>query len=80
MAGLKNMYQIYGGTPMTPIEGESIWDRDMKFRSQEYTPFCQFCGRELINSPVDENGHKVDPEWEKYNRAHYKCYREKARR
>lgn len=74
MAGIKNMYQQYGGNPFQPVKGDTIWDRNLAFQTQEYTPYCQFCGEELINAHEDENGHKVDPEWERLNQTHYRCY------
>lgn len=73
MAGLKNMYQQYGATPFEPITGGSIYDRDMKLKTREYTPYCQFCGGEIINADTNEYGHKVDPVWERENQAHYRC-------
>lgn len=79
MAGIKNIYQQYGVTPFSPVQGDNIFDRHMQFQLQEYTPYCQFCGREIINSSKDEHGHNVDPEWERLNRAHYRCYAMRSR-
>lgn len=80
MAGLKNMYQFYGATPFDQIQGDTIMDRHMNLQTREYTPFCQYCGKEIIDATQDEHGHAVDPEWERLYRAHYRCYRKNARR
>lgn len=80
MAGIKNMYQLYGATPLKSAKGDTIWERDLAFQSQEYTPYCRYCGGEIINAKEDENGHRVDPEWEQLNQAHYRCYLQRNRR
>jgi hypothetical protein len=79
MGGLKNMHQLYGATPFAPVTGDTIWERDLSFQSKEYTPYCHFCGGEIMNAQQDENGHKVDPEWEQLNQMHYRCYLNRQR-
>ncbi|AJH02520.1 hypothetical protein BK764_14235 [Bacillus thuringiensis serovar israelensis] len=79
MAGIKNMYQLYGATPFDTIKGDTIIDRHMQSQLRQYTPYCKFCGREIINSKQDEHMHNVDPEWEIHYQMHYRCYRENVR-
>lgn len=74
MAGIKNAYQLYGATPLDTIQGDSIMDRHVQLQLRQMTPYCQFCGQEIINAKQDENGHAVDPEWEQQYRMHYRCY------
>ncbi|UOE58217.1 hypothetical protein [Cytobacillus oceanisediminis] len=78
MAGLKNVYQIYGATPFEAVKGETIWERDLNLQAREYTPYCRYCGGEIVDAQQDSNGHKADPEWERLNQTHYRCYRERA--
>lgn len=80
MGGLKNMYQAYGATPFEQIQGDTIFERNANLQAREYTPYCQFCGHEIVDSPQDENGHSVNPEWERMYRAHYRCYMKNNRR
>lgn len=74
MAGLKNAYQYQGATPFDTIQGNTIWERHAALQQRQLTPYCRLCGNEIVNSPVDENGHKVNPEWEAAYRVHYRCY------
>ncbi|MCY9308851.1 hypothetical protein MOF23_07690 [Bacillus inaquosorum] len=75
MAGIKNLYQYYGATPFDKIQGKTIFDRHAQTKLREYTPYCKFCGGEIVDAGQDENGHAVDPEWERINKSHYRCYR-----
>ncbi|MEK1828899.1 hypothetical protein AAAC51_07060 [Priestia megaterium] len=77
MGGLKNMHQVYGATPFETVRGATIQDRQMNRYLREYTPYCQFCGGEIIDATQNEIGQSVDPEWERLYKAHSKCYRER---
>lgn len=79
MAGLKNVYQHYGATPFETMQGGTIMDRHMQLQQRQYTPYCQLCGQELIDAREDENGHAVDPEWERTYQVHYRCYLKRNR-
>ena len=73
LAGIKNIFEHYGMTPMDHVQGGDIQERDWQFRTRQLTPYCQICGSEIQNQQTDENGHKVDPEWERANLVHYRC-------
>jgi len=75
MAGIKNIYQHYGATPFSPVQGDNIFERHMQFQLQEYTPYCRFCGGEIISASQNEHGQTVDPEWERTVQAHTHCFR-----
>lgn len=79
MAGIKNVYQHYGATPFDTMQGDTIMDRHVQLQLRQYTPYCKFCGREIIDSKQDENGHAVDPEWERTYQMHYRCYGKNVR-
>ena len=74
MAGIKHAYQSYGVAPFGKLPGKTIWDRHAALQQRQLTPYCKLCGNEIVNSPVDENGHKVNPEWEATYQVHYRCY------
>ncbi|MEX3713394.1 hypothetical protein ABFV99_13400 [Cytobacillus horneckiae] len=75
MGGIKNIYQYYGATPFDAIKGDTILERNMQLQLREYTPYCQYCGGEIIDATENEIGQTVDPEWERIVRAHTRCYR-----
>jgi len=79
MAGLKNMYQIYGMTPTNTVNGENPFERDMAFRAMQYTPYCRVCGQEILEAKQDEFGGSVDYERELYFMAHERCMQSKYR-
>ncbi|MGH1263414.1 hypothetical protein ACQVWE_14015 [Bacillus cereus] len=54
-------------------------DRHMQSQLRQYTPYCKFCGQEIINSKQNEHGQNVDPEWETHYQMHYRCYRDNVR-
>lgn len=80
MGGIKNIYQYYGATPFDQVKGKTIVDRHMQLQMREYTPYCQYCGGEIIDSTQNEKGQTVDPEWERFVRAHSHCYRQRNSR
>lgn len=75
--GKENHIQCYG-MPMNqnlnkikdPIE------RDFAFKSMQITPYCSFCGGEILAASVDKDNTSVNWEWEIQNKAHYSCYSE----
>ncbi len=72
------MYQHYGSTPFDTVKGGTIWERHANLQAREYTPYCQFCGGEILDVKQNEVGQSVDPEWERLVRAHTNCYRKNA--
>ena len=79
MGAIKNIRQIYGTSPVNIVTGKDIWERDYQYQAAEYTPYCQFCGKELVNATQNEIGQPVDPEWERSNRACSKCMQQRMR-
>lgn len=74
MAGLKNIYQRYDATPFQAVKGDNILERHMSRQMMTYTPYCHFCGAEIIDSRQDEHGNACDPQWEQTYKMHYRCY------
>lgn len=73
MAGLKNMYQMQGLMPTNSVSGDTIFERHAAFQAQEYTPYCRYCGQEIIDATQDEEGSAVDYQMELYYQAHTHC-------
>ncbi|MFE4029311.1 hypothetical protein ACFX4N_24475 [Priestia sp. YIM B13551] len=78
MAGIKNRYQLYGATPFESVKGTDILERHMNLQMREYTPYCRFCGGEIVDATQNEHGQTVDPEWERMVQAHTHCFRKQA--
>lgn len=74
MAGIKHALQYFGATPFEQIQGKTIWDRHAAIQARQMTTYCKLCGQELVHSDIDENGHRVNPEWEHQYQMHYRCY------
>ena len=74
MTGRKHHLQQFGFYNKDLNTIEDPFERDLAFRSRQVVPFCQFCGKEVLDSSQDENGAKVDWQWEMQRRAHYKCF------
>jgi hypothetical protein len=73
MAGRKHYLQQHGYMNNDWNKIQDPFERDFAFRSLQATPYCQFCGEEIIDSEMDKEGSKVDWEWEQKNLMHYKC-------
>ena len=75
MAGIKNHVQSYGITPGHGFSSiDNPIDRHMAFMSQQVTPYCKGCGKQLIDANTDESGRKVDYQAEQERRMCTKCY------
>ena len=49
-------------------------ERDMAYRVSQTVAYCKHCGKQILPISEDENGFKVDFQWEMQNKAHYKCH------
>lgn len=78
MAGLKNIYQRQGFMPNHTIHGENILERHIALQTQQYTPYCRFCGQVIIEANQDDQNASVDYEMELYYQAHTSCLMSKA--
>lgn len=78
MAGLKNIYQLYGGTPFHEIKGKDILERHEKRQATPIVVYCRFCGGSILEYSQDENGYKQNYQWEQAHQMHYKCYRKEG--
>lgn len=73
MAGRKHHLQQFGYMNMDWNKIQDPIERDYAFRSLETTPYCKFCGNQILDASQDAEGKSVNWEWEQQNLAHYKC-------
>jgi hypothetical protein len=73
MAGRKHRLQEYGYMNMDWNKIDDPFERDFAFRSLEATPYCKFCGEQILDASQDAEGKSVNWEWELKNLMHYSC-------